>query len=613
LVQGPPKLIEFAEHLAAEPQLLVKQLERAEAKNGSEQLDTFFREGETSFDAAAFTRSLHDWTTGIAGTLAEPAQIFFQFLCCLEEGDRENQIVSANWADLLKRLGRLETAPGLDELIARLVAVGLVEKKAVGHDGQAFQLLIHPGVAEAGRAEAGPAFQAAVDAELAVAWHTWMNQGLEQYGKTPDARKLIVRAGIAAFPYLSRRQEWQTASWMLELVDQVDDAPATVAAVLPRLRRVAEATIGTERELVDLGLLARLLRKVGRVAEAEAEMRAIRARSIDRGDFGTAATAAGDLVNLLRDGGQFDRALRVIDEMEEHTRRAGHGHWAQLANEGQRLQILNLMGEHRAVLSRVTELLEQMKALPVSGNPNNPIPPWQVKELVTEAGAAAAADLAEWQQALDLNAEVLRSRQGRGATSLDVAQAEFNNYFPLLRLKRYAEARDLLVRCRSVFEREHSVAMTGMALSAFADLENEIGRPAAARRFAENALRYRYIVGNPDHIGADHFNLARYIINSGGEWCDALAHRLAGMLIHQVMRQRLDHRSLVILERSLRQAGRKGCATFPKDFAALCTRVERIDGVRFRELVERLTAGHIGGDQLIQQVLAAVEVGSKSE
>jgi tetratricopeptide (TPR) repeat protein len=609
LVQGHPKLIEFAEHLAAEPQLLLTQLERAEAKIGSEQLDTFFREGKTSFDAAAFTRSLHDWTTGITDTLAEPAQIFFRFLCCLEEEDRKNQILSAKWADLLKRLGRSETAPHLDELIARLVAAGLVEKKAISHEGEGFQLVVHPAVAEAGRAEAGPTFQAEVDIELAVAWRTWMRQALKHYGKTQEGWKLIVRAGLSAFPYLSRRQEWKTASWMLELVDNIDDAPATVAAVLPRLRSIAKATRGTERELIDRGLLARLLRKIGRIAEAEAEIYTILARALDRGDFGTAATAAGDLVNLLRDSGQLDRALRVIGEMEEYTRRAGHGDWAQLANEGQRLQILNLRGEPGEVLSRVIGLLERMRSLPELANRNSPIPSWQVREIITEAGAAAAAQLGQWQQALDLNEEVVRSTQRRGATSLGLAKVEFNNYFPLLHLKRYAEVHELLVRCRSVFERENSVVMIGMALSASAELEDQLGRPAEARRFVENALRYRYIVGNPDHIAADHYNLATYIMHSKGACCDVLANRLAGMLVRQMMRQRLDRPSLAVLEGELRQIGQKGCANFPKDFTALCTTVERLNGVQFRKLMERLTGGHIDGDSLLRQVLAAANDG----
>ena len=110
LVQGHPKLIELAENLAADPQRLAAQLDRAEVAEGGE-LDAFFRVGESGFDPAAFTASLRDWTTGIAAALPEAAQTCFHFFCAIEEGDRESWVIGANWADLLKRLGRPEPAP----------------------------------------------------------------------------------------------------------------------------------------------------------------------------------------------------------------------------------------------------------------------------------------------------------------------------------------------------------------------------------------------------------------------------------------------------------------------------------------------------------------------
>ena len=50
-----------------------------------------------------------------------------------------------------------------------------------------FEVLIHPGVAEAGRHEAGAEFQKAVDTELAATWNTLMRTALDAYGKSPDA------------------------------------------------------------------------------------------------------------------------------------------------------------------------------------------------------------------------------------------------------------------------------------------------------------------------------------------------------------------------------------------------------------------------------------------
>jgi hypothetical protein len=322
LVQGHPKLIELAENLAADPNRLTAQLDRADAAQGAGELDAFFRDGETRLDGAMFTASLRDWSSGIAGALPDAARTFFHFLCALEEGDRESWIIAGNWGDLWKRLGHPEPAPDIAELLPPLVAAGLVDKKPTGEDRDVFEILIHPGVAEAGRAEARPAFQEAVDIELAATWQSVMARKQQEYGKSPGAGGLIVRAGLAAFPYLSRRGEWGTASSMLGLVHLVDSGPATVAALLPRMRRVVEATIGTEEELAHRGLLARFLHDAGQTQEAETELRAVIARAVDREDFGLASRVAGDLANLLQETGRFggSKGNRGEDQIYEARR-----------------------------------------------------------------------------------------------------------------------------------------------------------------------------------------------------------------------------------------------------------------------------------------------------
>lgn len=614
LVQGHPKLIEFAEKLAANPQRLAAHLDRAEAAQGAGELDAFFRDGETRLDGAMFTASLRDWSNGIAGALPEASRIFFHFLCALEEGDHESWIIAANWADLWKRLGHPEPVPDVGKLLPPLVAAGLVDKKPIGDDGKAFEILIHPGVAEAGRTHAGTEFQAAVDAELAATWRTVMARGQEQYGKSPGAGDLIVRAGLAAFPYLSRRAEWAAASSMLERVDMVDDsAPATIAAVLPRMRRVVEATTGSELELLDRARLGRFLSQAGRKEEAEMEMRAVIARAVERSEFRTASFMAGDLTNLLRDSGRLDEALRVVEQMSEYNRRAGRGPWTQLADKGFRLQILAIHGEYEEVLRQVTELREQVETLPNPAGPNETVSIWNVRETILDIGRSAALALEAWQQVLDLNLEINRSKRARGASSIAQAQTQFNNFRPLLELGRGAEARDLLLHCRDVFERENSVGHIGPILTALAIVERRRGQLAAARRFSETALRFDYINGDPRAISISHFNLAGYIKDSQGEWNEALAQRLAAGLIAVAAKSGAP-RMLAGLERDLRQAGTAGPAALPADFAALCATIEKVEGVRFREMIERLAGSPAGCDQLFRQVVAvALEEASKPE
>ena len=73
---------------------------------------------------------------------------------------------------------------------------------------------------------------------------------------------LVVHAGRAAAPYLLRLGEWRLAGALLERVLHRDKSPDSVAALLPLLRRIAEATKGGENELPAAGWLAQALRFV---------------------------------------------------------------------------------------------------------------------------------------------------------------------------------------------------------------------------------------------------------------------------------------------------------------------------------------------------------------
>ena len=243
---------------------------------------------------------------------------------------------------------------------------------------------IHPGVAEAGRAAAGEGIQAAVDVELAAFWRAVFEAGLEQ--ESAGGGGMVTLAGRRAAPYLMRRQEWGLASELLERVLQRDKSPATVAAVLPMLGRIAEATKGTDRELVDAGVLARAFLAAGRRDEAEARMREVVARAAECGDHRLASGMAGYLINLLRDTGRAEEALGLVATMKEATRQAGLGPWTQLSDEGMRLQLLAELGRYDEVLAEVEALRPRMDALPLTGTQDETVNPWNVREGLLDTG-----------------------------------------------------------------------------------------------------------------------------------------------------------------------------------------------------------------------------------
>jgi hypothetical protein len=310
-----------------------------------------------------------------------------------------------------------------------------------------------------------------------------------------------------------RRADWDMAAEMLGDVVQRDTTPATIATVLPLLRRIANTTAGTGPGLRLLTLLARVLMNAGRAEEAEGTMRDLIARAEQAGDLHLAWATSNDLGGLLWITGRPEAALSMAEQMADLTRRAGLEPWAQsantrLRNEGRRLQFLGVLGRDAEVLPAVEALLPRIAALPY--------PDWDLREAMLDTGREAALGLGQELAALDFNAKILESRRRRGAPPLEQARVRFNDYAPLLHLGRFGEARVLLHNCRIVFERENDVAMLGKVLSALAHLENETANPTAALRFEAAALRYKYVAADLDGIMVGHLGLATYISKTQG-------------------------------------------------------------------------------------------------
>jgi len=611
VVQGHPKLIEMAEGQASDPEALAAHLERAAKAwaGGEGRLQAFFSEGESPFEAGEFLTALTNWTQGLSAALPPVSRTFFHFLCCLEEADRQSAIVKTVWPHLWQRLEQPGEAPDLVATLEPLSAAGLVEVRPVDENVSLYNL--HPGVAEAGRAEAGDDFQAAVDTELAAFWMSGWQHGLK--AEMHGGGWLVMQAGRRAASYLLRRQRWEEASTLLERAIYIDSSPATIAAVLPLLRRIAAATEGTEQELIDAGVLANALLKAGRWPEAEAMMRDIMHRAAAREEFRTATWMARWLINILITTGRAKEALALVEEKKSDTGHASLGPWTQLLAEAERLQLLNALGRYAEVLATVEGLRGQMRALPEESEQEETVLPWNVREIILDAGALAAMRLKGWEKCLALNAETVASKEARGAPTLEVARTRFNYYVPLLRLGRYKEARALLYACRAVCEEEGDVAYLGKVFGALADLEGELGHHGQAIAFSETALRYTYLAGDPEDCAISHHNLSIYLKRAGQDRKTYLAHRLAdGVIRFQTGSGGLLATTLWTLAIDFAQFA-PDPSPLPASFDELCRIVEAVEGVRFRELFERLPRRAASGDEALREVLRlAQEIDSQT-
>jgi hypothetical protein len=197
LVQGHPTLLQLADAVAADPAALAAQLaaaDQATVAADRDRLAAFFDQGETELAAAHFVRALGDWTRQATTALPVGAAVLFGVLCCLEDADRVEPVVDPVWPGVWEELGQAGEAPALAVVLAPLVERGLV---AVEADPVGYR--VHPGVAEAGRAQAGGQVQQVVDQALARFWQGEFSRALEAEGGGAG-----VRAGRGAAPYLLR-------------------------------------------------------------------------------------------------------------------------------------------------------------------------------------------------------------------------------------------------------------------------------------------------------------------------------------------------------------------------------------------------------------------------
>jgi len=605
LVQGHPKLIELADAQASNPEALEKYLESAigawsEEKN---HMDRFFLEGESARTAEEFLNVLHRWTQEISRSLPQTSRTLFQFLCALEDADRLEWILKQVWPKIWEALSPDGDAPDLEQVLSPVKSAGLLELQSIGEQ---VRYSIHPGVAQAGLEEADEKFRTAVNSLMANFWIAVFNAA--RSSETEEMGQFVIMAGMRAPSYLIRQNEWSVVSYFLEAVIYRDESPMTIASVLPLLRHSAKLAIGTDRELEEYGILAKVLLKGGRWQEAENIIRLLIPRFVSKGNFKGALKSAGDLFDILRDTGRFGETIKITEMIKDYTRQAGLGPWTQLMHEGYMLQAMIFLEKYEEVLRSVEDLRPKMKSLPEKSKLDEMVTPWKTREFILGSGQMAAVRLGKAKKALEISAERVALKEARGASELELTWTRFNEYSSLLELKCYDEAEKLLVACREVFEKERSIKGLSVVFSALGDLKNKLGQRAQAIRFEEMALRYKYIRGDPDSISISHFNMGNYLALEGLQ--SAIDHRLAATAIVLQIGSGRFASALKRLAIDLHEFGPKA---LPGSFDQLCDRVEEVEGVRFRELWARLPKREKDGDQLLKEIIEAAKAQSQKK
>ena len=331
--------------------------------------------------------------------------------------------------------------------------------------------------------------------------------------------------------------------------------------------------------------MARALANIDPDASAR-QLRSLLTAAVERGDYWWASAISVYLINNYTRAGRLTEALTLAGEKADYTRRAGLGPWTQLRDERVRLQILSQQGHADQVLAEVTRLRQQMAELPEQSDQPEAALPFNVRETILDTGRDAALQLERWEDALAFNAELLESKERRGASAFEMARNRFNDYCPLLRLGRIGEARSLLLDCREIDEREHNTQGLGKDLSALADVEDTAGHGQDAIDLERNALRYKYLAGEVEAIAVSHHNLGNYLARHAADHPQALAHHLAAALLRSLTGIEGADRSLAAAAEDL--APLPDGASAPVSISALCGIVGEVPGVHLDRLLTQL-------------------------
>ena len=338
--------------------------------------------------------------------------------------------------------------------------------------------------------------------------------------------QLTLDAGLAAIPYLIRQQQWDIAAAILERVFLQDPSAANAAVALPAIRQI------TRHDPSQAGILARILEVIDPAA-ADGRARTHLDSAVTAGDFRTACSVASFLTDLCRESGRLAEALTLAEQTADYARQAG-GAMVPGPSSLQRdadCRCWTSWDRPGRYSTRSARSATGCEPCPLLAVPDEATPPWNVREALLNTGQSAAVALGDWDAALSLSEEITASMRERRAPAADIARARFNDYGPLLGLRRVKEALALLRDCRRVLQDARDIPALGAVFTALADVEDARGHGTAACRLERDALRYKYLAGDVTSIAISYHNLGGYLHDHAHDPAAALGSRLAAALI----------------------------------------------------------------------------------
>ncbi|MDL4777725.1 CHAT domain-containing protein [Actinomadura xylanilytica] len=579
LSQGHPKLLELANGQASSLESLERSLGQAEeswtARGGVP--EGFFTDEESAAESADYAQILDSWTESIVQRLPRHIARIFYFISCLQDRDRFLVVLEGILEQPLQSVG-VPTEVLVRDSVAVLSDAALL---SLDESMPGTRYRIHPQIAEASRRLAGSEMQDFVDQAAGSFWHEALFDSFNPAGEDGTAGAMMW-AAESGIPYLVRAGEWQHVLPMLEMALHFDSSSAAAAArVLPLLRqavgRIEEAAHRRRAEL----MLAQAEARLDPVA-AEQRVRDLYEAVCREGDHRRASLAADVLIDLMNsDERRNSEALKLCDEMIQHTSAAGYGPWTRLADECTRLDLLAEIEPGAQLLDKFIELRKRADQLPLESSVSEAEVPWKVKERILKVGSSIAVRSGAWSKAHDLDTELIAAIETRGASPRELAHARLVNSERLLHLGRHAEARAAVMACQEVFDREHDARMLGQCRLMLGRIESTTTQGMSDLMW--EGLRHAYRSRDADAISVAHGLIAE-TLSEGEARSESVAHAIAASLIDDLTGSALASKSMLRLASILAEADRP----VPSNVGILIDLLGNIPGVHFQGFLDGL-------------------------
>jgi tetratricopeptide (TPR) repeat protein len=339
----------------------------------------------------------------------------------------------------------------------------------------------------------------------------------------------VLEAGARAIVYLVQAGAYdRLADFASRVVTSARD-PRFLERLIPHLESATTSAPQGRIRWSSLLNLADALRNSGRPDESlkfyEEAAKSARTAGEAGGDdarqaWSDFAVIAGNWANALLDKKDLAAARRQYLASADAKKNADWPEVGVVGSEMQALRIDIIQGEAEAALPQAKERLAKLKAWWELSHGREAVPEAPDREmlartLISSLDTVKQAQIAleQWEPALGSNDDIAKIKRELRRPPEDVAIQQFNRALPLIRLKRFDEAKQDLDACLETFE-SHPRERASV-LSTLADLYDELGDIRQAITQERHSLALRDTLPDPSARAVSHNNIARYLLRSG--------------------------------------------------------------------------------------------------